>query len=166
MCDCNSVRNMKIKSMIDIDKKVAEAVENFKNGYNCCQAVVMVYSDIANVNTEVLATIAAPFGGGMGRMREVCGSVTGMFMVSGFVFKAVDPSNTEAKNISCQAVQQLAKKFKDDNGSIICRELLGLGNKEGAEPNAEQKCKKRPCVEYVADCTRFIGEMIIEKSNL
>lgn len=148
--------------MIDVDKKVEIALENFKEGYNCCQAVVTAYSDVAGLKVDTLATIAAPFGGGMGKMREVCGSVTGMFMVSGFVFKASNPKDIEAKKLSCQAVQLLAQRFKDTNGSIICRELLGLGNKDNGEENIY---KKRPCAEYVAYCTRLIGEMINEKES-
>lgn len=155
--------------MVDIEQRAAAAMDYFTSGYNCCQAVIMAFDDIAEVDKELLATIAAPFGGGMGRLREVCGAVSGMFMVSGFVYKANDPLQLEAKKINYKNVQMLAKKFSDANGSIICRELLGLSVKS-QEPTPEARTneyyQKRPCKELVGMAARFAGEMINEKTDL
>ena len=152
--------------MIDVKQKEQEAVALFKSGYNCCQSVVLAYADFMEQSPEVLATITAPMGAGMGRLREVCGTVTGMFLVSGFLHKANDPKDLKMKALSYATVQELAKEFTDENGSIICRDLLGLIKKEESpvpdERNAEYY-KKRPCVELVAMSARLVGEKINDK---
>ncbi|MFI3265912.1 MAG: C-GCAxxG-C-C family protein [Rikenellaceae bacterium] len=142
--------------MIDIEARAKQAMENFDNGYNCCQSVILAYSDITEVDHKTLATLSAPFGGGMGRLREVCGAVSGMFMVTGFVFGDSDPKNSQAKKDNYQAVQTLAANFKDENGSIICRELLGLT----ATPLPN---KKKPCKELVGTAARMVGQLINQK---
>lgn len=155
--------------MINIEERVEAAHKNFKAGYNCCQAVVLAYSDVMGVDKELLATISAPFGGGMGRLREVCGSVSGMLMVSSCIFKANDPTDTEAKKCSYQAVQDLAHRFSRENGSIVCRELLGLPVKHESptpEQRTEEYYKKRPCSEYVMCSARIMGELINTQSTL
>ncbi len=152
--------------MIDVQKKEEEAIALFKSGYNCSQSVIMVYSDFIGQSPELLATISGPMGAGMGKLREVCGAVTGMFLVSGFLYKASDPSDQQMKVKSYTTVQELAKEFRSKNGSIVCRELLGLTK---AIPNAipeertEEYYKKRPCAELVGMCARLVGEKINEK---
>ncbi len=155
--------------MIDVEQRVARAMDYFTDGYNCSQAVVLAYDDLVALDRELLATIAAPFGGGMGRLREVCGAVSGMFMVSGFVNKANDPLDLDAKKLNYKGVQMLAKQFTDANGSIVCRELLGLSVKKQEptpEARTEEYYKKRPCKELVGMAARFVGEMINEKTDL
>ncbi len=154
--------------MINVEERKAKAMDYFTNGYNCSQSVVLAYSDILDVNTDILATISAPFGGGMGRLREVCGAVSGMFMVSGFIYKANDPMNLQAKKDNYQAVQSLAKTFTESNGSIICRELLGLSvKKEEPTPAARtnEYYAKRPCKELVGYAAQIVGEMINSKEK-
>lgn len=151
--------------MVNIDERAAKAVSYFKeDGYNCCQSVLLAYQDITGVDKSVLATISAPLGGGMGRLREVCGAVTGMFMVSGFAVKADNPKDRERKKESYQTVQQLASSFKNINGSIICRELLSgetLKDKSAVpQERTAEYYKKRPCVELVKDAAIIIGEYI------
>ncbi len=150
--------------MIDIDEKSQKAIEYFKAGYNCSQAVLLAYSEFTQIPSDQLAAIASPFGGGMGRLREVCGAVSGMFLVSGFVFPNSDPSDKELQKKSYEAVQQLADGFKQINGSIICRELLGMQQEGKESPVAEVRTaeyyKKRPCVELVGDAARVLGEYI------
>ncbi len=151
--------------MINIEERVELATQYFTDGYNCCQSVVMAYADYIGVDKQTLALASAPFGGGMGRLREVCGSVSGMFMVSGFVFKADDPNDAAARKKGYQVVQELAKGFTELNGSIVCRELLGLTVKS-QEPTPEARTpeyyKKRPCKELVGISARLIGQKINE----
>lgn len=134
------------------------AKQNFMNGYNCSQAVLLAFCEDFGLEKETALKISEPFGGGMGRMREVCGTVTGMFMVLGLAMgNDNSKDNTTKKNVY-KSVQELAAKFKEDNGSIICRELLGFqkNNKESYVPSerTDTYYKKRPCPElckYAAD---------------
>lgn len=145
------------------------AKQNFMNGYNCSQAVLLAFCEDFGLEKETALKISEPFGGGMGRMREVCGTVTGMFMVIGLAMgNDNSKDNTTKKNVY-KSVQELAEKFKQDNGSIICRELLGLqkANKESYVPSERttEYYKKRPCPElckYAAD----ILEEYLKKENL
>ena len=99
-------------------------MQNFKNGYNCAQAVLLAFSDELEIDEKTLALISSSFGGGMGRMREVCGAVSGMFMVAGLKYGYSDPSAKQEKAELYALVQNLAAGFKEKNGSIICKELL------------------------------------------
>lgn len=149
---------------INVDERVERAVDYFKSGYNCAQAVVMAYDDVMEMSPEVLARLAAPFGGGMGRMREVCGTVSGMAFVAGAIAPSVDPSNLEERKQNYALVQQFADKFRAENGDIVCRRLLGLEpmveRSESPMPSARtpEYYKKRPCVEYVACAARIVAE--------
>lgn len=134
------------------------AKQNFMNGYNCSQAVLLAFCEDFGLEKETALKISEPFGGGMGRMREVCGTVTGMFMVLGLAMGNSDAKDGSTKKNVYKSVQELAEKFKQDNGSIICRELLGLqkANKESYVPSERttEYYKKRPCPElckYAAD---------------
>lgn len=134
------------------------AKQNFLNGYNCSQAVLLAFCEDFGLEKETALKISEPFGGGMGRMREVCGTVTGMFMVLGLAMGNSDAKDGSTKKNVYKSVQEIAEKFKQDNGSIICRELLGLqkANKESYVPSERTKeyYKKRPCPElckYAAD---------------
>lgn len=145
------------------------AKQNFMNGYNCSQAVLLAFCEDFGLEKETALKISEPFGGGMGRMREVCGTVTGMFMVIGLAMGNDNSKNNTTKKNVYKSVQELAAKFKEDNGSIICRELLGLqkANKESYVPSerTNEYYKKRPCPElckYAAD----ILEEYLKKENL
>ena len=134
------------------------AKQNFLNGYNCSQAVLLAFCEDFGLEKETALKISEPFGGGMGRMREVCGTVTGMFMVLGLAMGNSDAKDGSTKKNVYKSVQELAEKFKQDNGSIICRELLGLqkANEESYVPSelTTEYYKKRPCPElckYAAD---------------
>lgn len=145
------------------------AKQNFMNGYNCSQAVLLAFCEDFGLEKETALKISEPFGGGMGRMREVCGTVTGMFMVLGLAMGNSDAKDGSTKKNVYKSVQELAAKFKEDNGSIICRELLGFqkNNKESYVPSERttEYYKKRPCPElckYAAD----ILEEYLKKENL
>ncbi len=101
-----------------------KAKEYFLKGYNCAQAVVLAFCDVMGLSENQAAKMASSFGGGMGKMGEVCGAVTGMFMVLGLVEGGYAPDDKEAKMAHYAKVRELADKFKSENSSIICRELL------------------------------------------
>ena len=145
------------------------AKQNFMNGYNCSQAVLLAFCEDFGLLYDTGLFISDQFCGGIGSMREVCGTVTGMFMVIGLAMgNDNSKDNTTKKNVY-KSVQELAAKFKEDNGSIICRELLGFqkNNKESYVPSerTNEYYKKRPCPElckYAAD----ILEEYLKKENL
>jgi C_GCAxxG_C_C family probable redox protein len=151
------------KYNIDLQARVARARELFTSGYNCSQSVFLAYSDLFEVEPRMAATISAPLGGGMGRLREVCGAVSGMTMVAGFLYPNYNPTDSQSKKDNYAAVQELAEKFRTENGSIVCRELLGLTQKKDEptpSPRTEEYYHRRPCAEYVAIAARIVGEKI------
>jgi C_GCAxxG_C_C family probable redox protein len=149
---------------INIEERVERARNYFLEGYNCAQAVVMAFDDIMAMDVVTLARLAAPFGGGMGRMREVCGTVSGMTMVAGAIEPSVDPKNMSQRQANYALVQAFAERFRNENGDIVCRRLLGLEpmveRAETAMPSERtaEYYKKRPCVEYVACAARIVAE--------
>ena len=170
----------------NIEERVEKARRLFKEGgYNCCQAVVLAYNDIFGIDDTMAAALSSGFGGGMGRMREVCGSVSGMVLLAGLLKPACDPSDKAARTGNYALVQEVAGEFKAMNGSIICKELLGLtggpvaegkgihGIPESPTPSdrTPEYYKKRPCEELVGISARIIGEKILQfihedKNNL
>ncbi len=150
----------------DIEERVAKARRLFKEeGYNCCQAVVLAYNDLFDIDDAAAAAMSSGFGGGMGRMREVCGSVSGMVMLAGFIAPANAPSIKVDRTKNYALVQEMAGQFKEINGSIVCKELLGLAPKpqlESPEPSdrTPEYYKKRPCEELVGISARIVGEKI------
>ena len=149
---------------INIEERVECARNYFLEGYNCAQAVVMAFDDIMAMDVAQLARLAAPFGGGMGRMREVCGTVSGMAMVAGAIAPSNNPKNLEERKTNYALVQTFAESFRQENGDIVCRRLLGLEpvveRAETAMPSerTSEYYKKRPCVEYVACAARIVAE--------
>lgn len=149
-----------------IEERSQKAKELFLEGYNCCQSVLLAYHDIWDIDPLFAATIAAPLGGGMGRLREVCGACSGMFLVGGFICPANNPTDKVAKAQNYTLVQELAEDFRKQNGSIICRELLGLEHKQDTptpSDRTESYYKKRPCAELVAIAASIVGKKIVEQ---
>lgn len=136
------------------------AKELFLNGYNCAQAVFVAFCDETGIDPETATAVSSSFGGGMGRLREVCGAVSGMFMAAGAVY-GKNSLSPEGKKEHYERIRQLAEEFCNINGTIICRELLGLPHGEsGGDPAARTKeyYEKRPCAELVADAARILDE--------
>jgi C_GCAxxG_C_C family probable redox protein len=143
------------------------AMANFMKGYNCSQSVVLAFADMLPVNESDLLKMASSFGGGMGRLREVCGSVSGMFIVIGLLYGYDGPETGPVKAEHYKRVQELAHRFEEKHGSIVCRELLGLNVKrEAPTPEARTKeyYKKRPCPEIIGDAAEILEEYIKESS--
>lgn len=150
--------------VVDVQERVERAQNYFKAGYNCAQAVVMAFDDVMGLSTEELARLTAPFGGGMGRMREVCGTVSGMAFLAGAINPSADPSNLDERKENYALVQKFAQEFRKENGDIVCRRLLGLEpmaeRTETPMPSARtaEYYRKRPCVEYVGSAARIVAE--------
>lgn len=149
-----------------IKYRAERAREYFKEGYNCAQAVVLAFSDLLEVDSDALALIASPFGGGMGRMRLVCGAVSGMLMVEGKLCGYSSPEEKAGKLELYSNVRSLADSFAAENGSIICGELLsGVPHTSGGVPEERtpEYYKKRPCDELVASAAATVARHLIEQ---
>lgn len=132
----------------------------FKEGYNCSQSVFLAFEDCYDIDRKTALCLSSSFGGGMGRLREVCGAVSGMFLVAGIMYGYEDPGDMAAKTEHYARIQELAHRFEEENGSIVCRTLLGLGEGKDSpvpEKRTEEYYKKRPCSQMVG-----IAAMIME----
>lgn len=143
----------------EIEIRAQRAVELFKQGYNCSQAVFTSCADLYGITDEQLALrLSASFGGGMGRMRLVCGAASGMFLLAGLHNGSCTPHDNEGKMANYAFVQDLAGQFKSKYGSLICAELLGLAPRP-QEPKPEERTQqyyeKRPCAEMIAEAVRI-----------
>ncbi len=139
-----------------------QAYNNFMKGYNCAQSVALAFADEMNLTPEQALTMSAGFGGGVGRLREVCGAFSGIVLVLGALYGSPDPSQ---KTALYTEVQALAARYGEENGrgSIVCRELLGLAKAEGspvASPRTPEYYKKRPCPELVRLAANILDEYI------
>ena len=138
-----------------------KAAELFLQGYNCAQAVAVAFCDVTGLDERFTAKTISAFGGGMGRLREVCGAVSGMFMVLSYLYGYDDPNASAEKKQLYTRVQELAGKFREINGSIICRELL---NNPPSDPNPSprtaQYYAQRPCVRMVMTAADLLDEFI------
>ena len=149
----------------NIEERVEKAKRLFKEGgYNCCQAVVLAYNDLLGLDDETAAAISSGFGGGMGRMREVCGSFSGMAMLAGFISPADDPSIKEARTANYALVQEFAEGFRNVNGgSIVCREILkNPPSDPNPSPRTAEYYAKRPCAKMVLTAGRLLDEFIAD----
>lgn len=145
-----------------VSQRSERAKNLFLEGYNCAQAVVGAFSDILPEEFEVLMKTVSSFGGGMGRLREVCGAVSGMFFVAGALYGYDDPKAKEEKAEHYRLIQTLAAKFREQNGSIICRELLEEEHAPVTPIPSERTAayyRKRPCKELVADAVLILEEV-------
>ena len=136
------------------------AAEYFRQGYNCSQAVVLAFKDEIGLDEEVLARMSVGLGGGVGRMREVCGAVSGMAIVIGYLKGDGTP---DARNAVYPVAQEACRQFKELNGSIVCRELLaGVPVTTGgtAEPRTEEFYKKRPCAQLVEIAVETVEKVL------
>lgn len=151
-----------------------KGMELFMQGYNCSQAVVLAFADVIGVDQDQAARLSASFGGGLARLRHVCGTVSGMSMVAGMLTASSDPKDTQKKKENYEMVQRLAGEFEKRNGSIICRELLGLGTertsvgkeyREGAapEPRTKEYYDKRPCKELVGEACEILEDFLFSQ---
>ena len=144
------------------------AGELFHRGYNCSQAVLLAFSDVTGLDENQAAALASSFGGGMGRLREVCGAVSGAFMVAGLLWGSCSPDDRDKKARHYELIQSLAARFKEENGSFICRELLGLPGASAPVPEERTAVyySRRPCEEYVKIAARILDDVINEREKV
>lgn len=146
------------------------AVALFKEGYNCSQSVFATYADLFGMDEETALKVSASFGAGIGRMREVCGAANGMFLVAGMLTGATKGKDQLAKKKNYEVVQLLAEEFKKENqGTYICRELLGLDKTkkpelEGTTPEARTQdyYKKRPCLKTIEGAATIVERVLLK----
>ena len=148
---------------LEYSERALKAKAFFEQGYNCAQSVALAFCDETGLAPETAAKLASSFGAGMGRLREVCGAVSGALLVLGAVKGVSDPQDRQGKTAQYKEIQEFAKRFRELNGSIVCRELLGLTEKT-SEPTPEQRTpeyyRKRPCGELVACSTLILEETL------
>ena len=148
------------------DDRAGAARSAFRNGANCSQAVTLAFVDVleeAGITPDLAERLSSPFGGGMGRMREVCGAVSGMLMVLGATEGYARSEGDEAKGELYVQVQELAAAFREEHGSIICRELLGLPDGPSSPsptPRTSDFYASRPCMELCASAARILSEYL------
>lgn len=140
-----------------------KARELFRSGYNCAQSVFCAFCDETGMDFETALKLSSSFGGGMGRLREVCGAVSAMFMIAGIKCGYTEPDNDIIKGEHYARIQTLAEEFKKKHKTIICRELLGLP--QGADSpvpskRTEEYYKVRPCEQFIADAAEIIAEFL------
>lgn len=146
-----------------MESKADKAKTLFLSGANCAQAVLCAFHEECGLSLDEAMRLASGFGGGMARLREVCGAVSGMFLAADLMFGPSDPKDKPAKDAHYAFLQKLAGEFREKTGSIVCRELLGLSPKQTDSPVSESRTpayyQKRPCAEMVA-----LAAGILEKS--
>ena len=155
----------------DLEKRVAQAVDNFMAGYGCCQSVVAAFSDLYGLDETLAKRIAAGFGGGVGRMRMMCGAVSGIVMLVGLDCGQTKGNDLEGKSACYKVVQDLLARSKEENGSLICAEILGIqGNEKAhssyvASPRTAEYYKQRPCAAKVESAARIFADYLRGKQT-
>lgn len=150
----------------ELDARVARAVDNFMAGYGCCQSVVAAFADLYGLDDVMAKRIAAGFGGGVGRLRMMCGAVSGIVMLVGLECGQTEGSDREGKSACYKVVQQLLARSEQENGSLICAEILGLKGHEKAHstyeasPRTAEYYKTRPCAAKVESAARIFAEYL------
>jgi C_GCAxxG_C_C family probable redox protein len=143
------------------------AKKNFESGCNCAQAVLLAFSDLTGLDEGTAMKLSASFGGGMGKLREVCGAVSGAFMAAGMIYADDHIPTQEAKAAHYEKIRNLATRFKEENGSYLCRELLeGVPVSKDAAPEerTEQYYKKRPCGELCAIAAQLLDDLLASQN--
>ena len=153
----------------ELDERVQRAVDNFMAGYGCCQSVAAAFSDLYGLDETMAKRLAAGFGGGVGRLRMMCGAVSGIVMLVGLDCGQTEGSDREGKSACYKVVQDLLAQSKEENGSLICAEILGIQGHEKvhssyvASPRTAEYYKTRPCAAKVESAARIFAEYLKKK---
>ena len=146
-----------------VSEHADKACQFFAEGMNCAQAVMTAFSDVTGMDKDLAMRLSSSFGGGMGRMREVCGTCSAMFMIAGILYGLGEGFTYEEKSEHYKRIQLLASQFKEKHDTILCRELLsGLKVTSAPEPEkrTEQYYKVRPCVKFVRTAAEILDSYI------
>ena len=145
------------------------AINNFKKGYNCSQAIVLAFDDVLTIDPNELIKIASPFGGGISRMREICGAASGMVLVLGNIIGYDTPEIGEKKHELYKNTQELLRIFENKYGSLTCRVFLNLTNNHD-DPLPSKRDQnfftKRPCLELIGGAAEILENFLKEKGIL
>lgn len=148
-------------------ERIEKAIQLFNSGCNCPQAVTVAFADLYGFTDEQAMRLSAGFGGGIGRMRETCGAACGMFILAGMDCGSIDASDRKAKSHNYAVVQQLAAKFKEQTGSLICAELLGLKKETPLSSEASERTPqyyaKRPCPKMIETAAKIFADYLDNK---
>lgn len=148
-------------------KEVAVAL--FEEGFNCAQAVSAAFCDETGISKDTMVKLASGFGGGFGRLREVCGAVSGMVLVANMLYGYESPTDNETKMAWYKDIQSIILEFKARNGSYVCHELLNLPESDEKSPVPEKRTaeyyRKRPCKEIVGEAADILEKFIAEHNN-
>lgn len=155
----------------ELETRVTRAVDNFMAGYGCCQSVVAAFADLYSLDDMLAKKIAAGFGGGVGRLRMMCGAVSGIVMLVGLDCGQTEGSDSDGKSACYKVVQELLAQSEAENGSLICAEILGLKGYEKAHssyvasPRTAEYYKKRPCAAKVESAARIFARYLQQNTN-
>lgn len=148
-----------------MDDKAKKAEELFLSGYNCAQSVFCAFCEDFGIDFEVGLKMTSSMGGGMGRLREVCGAVSSMFLLVGLKRGYIENNNDEIKANHYKLIQDLADEFKNEFGSILCRDLLGEDRGSYVpDKRTEEYYKTRPCAEFIKYAAKLTEKIINEKA--
>ncbi|MGI6030245.1 MAG: C-GCAxxG-C-C family protein [Eubacteriales bacterium] len=142
-----------------MSQKGERAYQLFHQGYNCCQSVVGAFCEDLGLEFDTAMRLASSLGGGMGRLREVCGACSGMFLMAGLVTGTSYPGDSEERAVNYAQVQRLAAAFRQQHGTLICRELLGLDNTPESPVPSQRTAEyyqKRPCADLVRSAAEIL----------
>ncbi|MCI5711238.1 MAG: C-GCAxxG-C-C family protein [Prevotella sp.] len=156
----------------ELEARVHRAVDNFMQGYGCCQSVVAAFADLYGMDDLTAKRVGAGFGGGVGRLRMMCGAVSGLVILAGLDCGQTEGADREGKSACYKVVQELLARFKEQNGSVVCAELLGLKGYEKAHSSyvaserTAEYYKTRPCAAKVECAARIFAEYLDEKGGI
>ena len=156
----------------ELEARVHRAVDNFMQGYGCCQSVVAAFADLYGMDDLTAKRVGAGFGGGVGRLRMMCGAVSGLVILAGLDCGQTEGADREGKSACYKVVQELLARFKEQNGSVVCAELLGLKGYEKAHSSyvaserTTEYYKTRPCAAKVECAARIFAEYLDEKGGI
>jgi C_GCAxxG_C_C family probable redox protein len=163
--ECEVMRRMDV----EMNFRAENAEKLFCQGYNCAQAVFWAFHDVTEgLNQETALRMMSSFGGGMGRLREVCGALTGLFAAVGILYGYSDPDDRESKAEHYRLIQELANRFKDEFGSILCRDLLDLEETTSdpiPDPRTQAYYQTRPCAGYIRFGAALLESLIKERQK-
>jgi C_GCAxxG_C_C family probable redox protein len=140
----------------------------FTSGCNCAQSVFMACTADLGIDQDTALQLTAPFGGGMARLREVCGALTGLFMAVGLRYGSTDPNDHTAKTQLYERIQALAGQFRQEYGSLLCRDLLQMSEQTSTatpEIRTAEYYARRPCVEYVRFAAGLMEQLAKERET-
>lgn len=147
-----------------MNKHAEIAMANFREGYNCCQAVFLAFSDECGLDRKTMALLASGLGGGVSKMREVCGAVSGMILATGCLYGYSEAKDSEGKIETYALGNKLASAFKEEFDTIICRDLLGGEDGKNTDPKPAVRTAKyyaeRPCEKFVGYAAELLSEYI------